>query len=230
MTHTIRHLDLCTQQVNPPPPKVGPGGKKVNIALVRAGKVVVRDPKTVTGIGIHQTACIFGPAADPEKRYRRALNVPSHALAFNDGVFATAFPLPWYMYHGNELNAFTLGLEIEGQLPGKPDDPTTPRREDIESTWGGKPTPFGDLQIETARASLKYLVEQGRALGMPIQYIWAHRQSNGQKPSDPGYQIWKHVVLEYGCTQLGLKTECAKTWRDGKPIPGVWDPSSTAKY
>lgn len=230
MAHTIRHLDLCGDQKNPPPAKTAPNGKKVNICQVRAGRVVVRDPKKVTGIGIHQTACVFGPAADPEKRYRRALNVPCHALAFRDGVFATAFPLNWYVYHGNELNAFTLGLEIEGHYPGKPDDPTTPQREDIQSTWGGKPTPFDDLAIETARAALKHLVEQGRAAGMPIQYVWAHRQANGQKPSDPGYEIWKHVVLEYGCTQLGLKTECARSWKDGKQIPGAWDPSSTAKY
>jgi hypothetical protein len=229
MTQSIRHLDLCGDQKNPPPPKTGPKGK-VNIAQVRAGKVVVRNPATIKGIGIHQTACVFGPMADPEKRYRRALNVPSHALSFRDGVFATAFPLEWYMYHGNELNAFTLGLEIEGHYPGRPDDPSTPSREDIQSTWGGKPTPFDDLAIETARAALKYLVETGRNRNMPIEYVWAHRQSNGQKPSDPGYEIWKHVVLEYGCTQLGLKTEPGRAWRDGKAIPGAWDPKAIGKY
>ena len=230
MLQLIRHLDLCTEQKNPPPAKTAPSGKKVNICQTKLGKVVIRDPKKVIGIGIHQTACVFGPAADPEKRYRRALNVPCHALAFRDGVFATAFPLDWYVYHGNELNAFTLGLEIEGHYPGLPDDPATPRREDIQSTWGGKPTPFDDLAIETARAALKHLVEQGRAAGMPIQYVWAHRQANGQKPSDPGFEIWKHVVMEYGCTQLGLKTECSRAWKDGKQIPHSWDPSATGKY
>ena len=226
----IKHLDLCTEQKNPPPAKTAPNGKKVNICQTKLGKVVIRDPKKVTGIGMHQTACVFGPAADPNKRYRRALNVPCHALAFRDGVFATAFPLEWYVYHGNELNAFSLGLEIEGHYPGCLDDPTTPIREDIRTTWGGKPTPFDDLAIETARAALKYLVEEGRKRGMPIQYVWAHRQSNGQKPSDPGFEIWKHVVLEYGCTQLGLQSEPTRAWRDVKQIPSVWEPGANSKY
>jgi len=226
----VKHLDLCSEQKNPPPPKQSVDGKKVNIALIKSGKVVVRDPKTITGIGIHQTACVFGPSNDIDKRHRRSLGVPCHALAFRDGVFATAFPLEWYMYHGNELNAFTLGLEIEGQYPGRADDPTTPKREDIQSTWGGNPTPFDDLAIETSREALKYLVEEGRRRGMPIEYVWAHRQSNGQKPSDPGHEIWKHVVLDYGVPVLGLRTQVDKTWRDGKPIPGLWDPSAKGKY
>ena len=230
MTNAIKHLDLTSEQVNPPPPKDTVDGKKMNIVKLQGNKVFIRKPQTVTGIGIHQTACTFGPAADPDKRYRRALHVPSHALAFRDGTFATAFPLPWYAYHGNSLNAFTLGLEIEGQNPGIADDPTTPKREDLQSTWGGKPTPFDDLAIETARAALKYLVEEGRKLGMPIEFIWAHRQSNGNKPSDPGFEIWKHVVLEYGVTQLGLKTQCSKIWDDGKMIPPHWDPNGVGKY
>lgn len=227
---TIKHIDLCGLQKNPPLQKVDSAGKKTNIVQLKGGKVVVRDPKTVTGIGIHQTACVFGPENDRQKAYTRSLKVPCHALSFRDGTFVTAFPLSWYVYHGNELNSFSLGLEIEGHYSGKPDDPTTPKREDIDSTWGGNPTPFNSLAIDTARAALKHLVEEGRKLGMPIEFIWAHRQSNGIKPSDPGHEIWKHVVLEYGCTQLGLRTQCEKTWRDGKAIPGVWDPSSTAKY
>lgn len=224
----IKHIELCGEQKNPPPFKVM-GGKNINIVRIERGKTVVRDPKTVTGIGIHQTACVFGPK-DIDRRNRRALNVPCHALAFRDGTYVTAFPLEWFVHHGNELNAFTLGLEIEGHYSGLPDDPSTPVREDIKTTWKGNPTPFDDLAIETARAALKYLVEEGRKRGMPIEWIWAHRQTNGSKPSDPGWEIWKHVVLDYGVPVLGLRTQVDKTWRDGKPIPAQWEPGATGKY
>jgi len=227
----VRHLDLCDEQKNPPPYKVR-DGKKINIAQTARGKVVVRRPSDITGIGIHQTACVFGPAgaSKADQRHRRALNVPCHALAFRDGTFVTAFPLEWYVYHGNELNAFSLGLEIEGHYPGLPDDPRTPAREDIKTTWKGKATPFDDLTVETSREALRYLVEEGRSRGMPIEWIWAHRQTNGSKPSDPGWEIWKHVVLDYGVPTLGLRTQPNQTWRDGKPIPAQWEPGATGRY
>lgn len=225
---TVRHVDLCGEQKNPPPPRVS-GGKSVNLARVDRGRAVERSPKSVIGIGIHQTACVFGPK-DPNKRNRRALAVPCHAMAFRDGTFVTAFPLEWHVHHGNDLNAFTLGLEIEGHYPGLPDDPGTPVREDIRSTWKGNPTPFSDLAVDTARAALRYLVEEGRRRGMPIEWIWAHRQAHGLKASDPGWEIWKRVVLDYGVPVLDLRTQVDRTWRDGRPIPAQWDPVATGKY
>lgn len=224
----ITHLDLRPEQRNPPPPK-RVGGKVIRLAQLARGRVVERDPKSITGIGIHQAACVFGPASRPE-RYRRALVVPSHALAFRDGVFATAWPLPWLVHHGNSLNDFSYGLEIEGHHPGLPDDPETPRREDIESTWKQGPTPFDDLAIETARAALLWIVEEGSKLGSDLRYVWAHRQANGTKRSDPGYPIWKHVVLDYAVAKLGLRTEPGKTWRDGRPVPVEWDPAGVGTY
>ena len=226
---TIKHIDLCAEQKNPPPTKLVQG-KPTNIVKLAAKKVVERDPRIVTGIGIHQTACVFGPSGDIDRRNRRALNVPCHALAFRDGTFVTAFPMNWYVYHGNALNEFTYGLECEGQYPGLPDDPTTPKREDEQTTWGGDPTPLDDLAIETFRAALKHLYEEGLKLGSPLQYVWAHRQANGVKVSDPGYGIWKHVVLDYAVAKLGLKTQPEKFWRDGKPVPPQWDPKGVGKY
>ena len=84
---TIRVLDLRAEQKNPFPPKKGADGKVVNTSKTLKGKTVCRDPKTVTGITIHQTACVFGPANDREKAYRRALGIPAHAVAYRDGVY-----------------------------------------------------------------------------------------------------------------------------------------------
>src|SRR5690606_11252294 len=130
---------------------------------------VVRDPSTVTGICLHQTAVEYGVsaaqlrAAGGDRRLalaRRALNVACHAMAFRDGFFVVSTPLPWYVNHGNGLNATRLGLEIDGRYPGRPDDPrTTPRREDLESTWGGEPSEITPALIAAARSALRWLVE-----------------------------------------------------------------------
>ena len=65
---------------------------------------------------------------------------------------------------------------------------------------------------------------------MPITRVYAHRQSNGQKPSDPGWEIWRDVVLDFGVAVLGLVTDNARTIGDGKPIPAEWDATSRARY
>ena len=226
MTSTPTLLDLRSEQKNPFTPR---GTPPKSPSLVKAGKTVVRAPQTIKGITLHQTACVFGPANDRAKAHRRALNIPAHVTAFRDGVFVAAAPLRWYLYHGNALNEFTLGLECEGHYPGLLDDPTTPKREDEATTWGGNATPLDTLARDTFRAALRWLVEAGRAEGMPIEYIYAHRQSNGQKPSDPGQALWQEVAL-WGVTTLGLKTQPALVLRDGKPIPAQWEPAATAKY
>lgn len=215
------------------PRKVGANGKIVNTSKVVGGRTFVRKPEDVTGIGIHQTACVFGPLDDPQKRHRRALKVPAHVLAFRDGVYAQSAPLLWELYHGNALNPFTLGLELEGQYPGLLDDPSTPVREDEKTFWSGgsgKPTPLDAQALSTFRVALAFLVEEGRRLGCPIKYIWAHRQANGTRTSDPGQEIWQRVVIDFGEKSLGLQARCADTWRDGRPIPKAWDPRGFGEY
>ncbi len=224
-------LDLRSQQSNPFPAKKDSKGNTIATSKVIKGKTFERDPKTIDGIVIHQTACVFGPANDLDRRNRRALGIPAHAVAFRDGTVVLPCPLSWYLYTSNGFNQRTLGLECEGQYPGLLDDPRTPKREDETSIWkGATPTPLDDTAIASFRLALKRLVEEGRDLGMPIKWIWAHRQSNGQKPSDPGQAIWQRIVLEYGVPVLGLTTRPADILGDGKPVPGAWDSSSIAPY
>ena len=194
-------------------------------------RTVIRDPKSITGIGIHQTACVFGPA-DRDKAHRRALNVPAHVTAFRDGVYVQAAPLLWFLYHGNALNPFTLGLECEGQYPGLLDDPTTPKREDERSFWGDEPTPLTPEAVACFRAAFAHLVIEGRRLGCPIAHVWAHRQSNGDKPSDPGQALWCEVA-EHGCREHGLTARYADTFpgrSPGKPIPKAWAAGGIGPY
>lgn len=226
-----RVIDLSTTRKNPP--DVPPGGEPKY--SLKNGKVLVRDPKKITTIGIHQMACVFGPANDREKAFLRALNIPAHACAY-DGVIVTPIPLLWYAYHGNGMNAYSLGLEIEGHYAGKLDDPNTiAKREDLASMSDGKePTPWTDLRRDTACAAVKLLVDGGRALGCPIEFIEAHRQHHAGKPSDPGAMIWKTVVLDYAVPVLGLKVRNDRVTTmskgSGRPIPKDWDPSSPHAY
>jgi hypothetical protein len=195
----------------------------------RVERTVVRDPSAIVGVGFHQTACVFGPS-DPEQRHRRALRIPAHVTAFRDGTYVRAAPLLWFLYHGNALNPFTVGLECEGHYPGRADDLSTPRREDEESTWGDDPTPMTPLALATFRAAAAYLVNEAIELGCPIQYAWAHRQSAADRRSDPGYEIWGQVVEGFVVPLFNLKVEYERTWRDGRPIPKAWSKGAAAPY
>lgn len=219
-------VDLRAEQVKRP-------GKH----RIRNGAVVVRDPAKITSLTVHQTACVFGPANDIAARNRRALNVACHALTFRDGTTVLPNPLLWYVNQGNAFNPFSIGEEFEGHYAGREDDPsTTPRREDIQSTWGGKPMPLTPDVLDGFRLGMVTLVTLARDEGCPIEFVHAHRQSSDDRRSDPGEGIWKGVVL-YLLGQLGLRTEPARVMRssnrsngDGKPIPREWDPSQTARY
>lgn len=228
-----RLVDLRSKQVNPPP-AVGQDGKpKPRYALTK-GKVTERDPKKVTGIVVHQTACVFGVTEAMVKKqggdrdmakYMRFLNIPAHAIASQTGKFVVHAPLTWYAYHGHGFNDHSLGLEMEASLPGLRNG----------KTWNGKPaSPTGPEFIAGCRSALGYLYEEGRRAGMPIEYVWAHRQST-QKPSDPGQELWEEVVINFGIKELGLKPQYDLVLKNrqgvsGKPIPVEWDPHGVGRY
>lgn len=223
-------LDWRAQQLDPFPLKHKSDGSVISTSKIVRGHTFRRDPKTITGITVHQTACVFGPAADPAKKHLRAMQIPAQGVAFRDGFYVITAPLTWHLYHGNNLSTPTLGLEIEGQYFGLPDDPTTLVHEDWQTTWGGKATPLDELTLETACEALRFLVDEGRAEGMPIEFVYGHRQANVHKPSDPGFEIWQHVVLDYAVKVLGLKTQPQRIFGLGRQIPAKWEPGATAKY
>lgn len=184
-------------------------------AKFERGKIVLRDPGEVRGIMFHITACIFGvsptalKAAGGDKRLarnRRALRVPAHATVFRDGDAVVPFALRSYLYHGNAANAFCLGIEIE-------------------SVDGS----ITDAQRLVLAELVPWLIEQARAEGLEIIESWAHRQTNGSKPNDPGPIVWRDIVIP-----LSEKYRLARTiaslprstpsGRDGLPIPKAWDP------
>lgn len=229
-------LDTAAAQPDPPPRLVRDGKPRYH-ATPHAGRVLVRDPAGVDGICVHQTACTFGPAGDIARRHDRAHDVPIHALAFRDGTLALPYPPSWYLFHGNGWNARSLGLEIEGRYAGvEHDDASRPAvradadSNDLRATWRRTDDELDDVTIATARRGIRELVERGRAAGMPIRYVWAHRQSSASRRADPGSAIWRHVVLDYAVAVLGLETQIDVTLGDGARIPREWDPAASAKY
>jgi len=194
---------------------------------------VMRGSGEITGVTLHQMACTYGVSAQQVKaaggnksmaRANRMMNIPAHACAMSTelGVVVHS-PLAAFLHHAHAFNDDTLGLEVEGLYAGV---------KDVRSTmWNADEVAYlSNTAILSARAALKYLVEEGRDLGMPIQWLYAHRQTYGDKTGDPGSEIWQYVGLDYGVKVLGLKVRNDHTRRDGNPIPKDWDPDATAPY
>jgi hypothetical protein len=185
----------------------------------RRGAVVMRDPKTVTAIAVHQMAVPFAVASyqlaassgdEALARHRRFLGVNAHVSAGRHGRFVVAHDLLVYVNHGHQLNAFTVGLEHEGlyDVDGKPIGPTASLN-------------IGEI-IEAGRAAMTWIVEQ-----LPsITHVYAHRQAmrspKGAKTADPGARIFREVAVEHGVRKLGLKIEPDRTWGTGKALPRNW--------
>jgi hypothetical protein len=216
MIEPVKVVDLISKQTNPP-------ASRDKWKIGADGKVVVRDPKTVSGIMLHQTGVWYGvsaaqvSAAGGDRHaalHNRGLNIACHAVAFDGrdaglecGHGVATAPLAWYCYQANTANSESLGLEIEGVYPGL----VTP----------GCVMPSQRV-INAARDAVRYMVEQGRREGMPIRYVWAHRQSSAMRRGDPGEALWKAVALDFAVPVMGLQTQNTRTWGDGMPIPAAW--------
>ncbi|WP_428261086.1 peptidoglycan recognition protein family protein [Haliangium sp.] len=215
-------VDLTSRQSNPPEVQ----GKH----RISGGKVVERSPEIVQGIIVHQTAVWFG-VSERQRRlagsvedglHHRALNVGAHMTAFDGrganvhcGHVCYTNPLSWYVYHANGANRVSVGIEIEGDYPG---------------LVGNSAPLASEALIAAARQGLAFMVTEGRRLGMPMRYVWAHRQSSPTRRNDPGEELWRRVVLEYAVPVLGLETQPRRVWGQGRPIPRQWDPDGEGDY
>lgn len=177
--------------------------------------VVMRDPRDVTALTIHITGCRFGAGraaikkhgSAPDAIHDRARGIPAHATLFRDAVAVVPFDLRALLWHGNGFNPSSLGLEIECL---------------------GDRDPMPREQIDAAIETIGWLVEQAAIEGMRIVDVYAHRQSNGAKPGDPGPGAWREIVrpaaARYG---LAMHPDVAlpastRGGADGLPIPPSW--------
>lgn len=228
---TTSVYDFTGIQTNPPACSavaVDPHNRKH--LLTKAGVVLVRKPREINTIVLHQTACVFGPRANKDARYKRALNVAAHLVTYDDGAIVFANPTLWYVYHGNASNKYSLGQEIEGHFPGLMDDSATPRREDEATISNGVATPLTVEGLEAAREGMRMLKKRAESEGCLIEFVEAHRQFSDSRRADPGQEIWRKVVMEFAVPVLGLKVRNDHVLDGGYPIPKQWDPASSAPY
>lgn len=210
----LQVIDLTGEQPNPPPGSLTEHYKMVRGKTAALDRVFARPVNTVDGVVIHQTATPFGVTKEAVKsaggdealaKHRRALGVAAHMTAFTTGYAVLAQPLPWYVYHANALNSRSVGIEIEGLFP----------------LAVGK-TELMTPQLErAAKDGLEYLVRKGREIGMPLKWIWAHRQSSLTRDADPGEEIWRKIVLGFAVSKLGLVPQ-SDFVSGGRTIPPEW--------
>jgi hypothetical protein len=129
-------------------------------------------------------------------------------------VYALAYPILAYVYHGNAGSGRSIGIESEGVFNGAPGGPK------------GEPS---DLLIETTRAACTFAVAQAAQEGALIRYYAAHRQHAASRRGDPGWRLWQAVYIDHCERKLGLRLS-EETTRDGRPIPASWDARQAAAY
>jgi hypothetical protein len=179
----------------------------------------------IKGITLHQTACVF---SGPE--HKGVINVPAHAMTFQDGKVALLNPPTSLMYHGNGLNDTDIGIEISCHACGIENVFTRTYKGPGENTFwrcskapDRQPSEATEIQLEATKRLVKYYIELVEHHKGNIQFIHAHRQSTG-KPADPGSKIWKAVGV-WAQKTFDLKTGPMDNWctGSGSPIPTAWD-------
>lgn len=168
----------------------------------------------VTGITLHQTACVLGERPD------RWLGIGAHLGVTRGGRAMWLHDLEVAVVHGNGLNADTVGIELDGTYAGVEGDPATFWRAPGSTAQPQAPTV--EL-VETALAVCRWIAATVARHGGRVRHVWAHRQASAQRRSDPGGALWQAVAVPLAA-ELGLEDVGDQTRGDGAPIPEAWDP------
>lgn len=170
----------------------------------------------VTGICLHQTACVLG------ERVERWETVGCHVGITRSGKVIWLHDFDRMVVHGNGWNRRTVGIEIDGLyagVDGDPstvwDDPSTPRREQ-----GMELTPEA---VAAAQDAIRWICTEVADRAGNVRALVAHRQSSKDRRNDPGSAIWQAVALpmhaELGLGDGGIGFAIGT----GRPIPEEWD-------
>lgn len=181
----------------------------------------VRPWPQISGITLHQTACLIGAPA------MRWAGVHAHLGVPRDGSIVHIYDFTDRVNHGHNFNAGDVGIEIDGYYAGVEGD--------LRTFWRPKEDP-GRMPLELtpetilgARRAVEFVVEQVAAHGGAVRWIHAHRQSSAMRQSDPGSAIWKAVGIwaqtELGLSDAGDTFGPGGTIGDGLAIPEAWDPA-----
>ncbi len=205
---------LLTVPAMPPDP---PGLVDMRLESDRDDDRGPRSWKRVTGICIHQTACVF---AETRERLR---SVGAHIVVGRGGGKFWLHDFNRIVIHGHGFNEQCVGIEFNGTYAGIAGDERTlwkpatePNRREMV------PTP---AMITAGHDVIRWIVARVAASGGNIRALVAHRQSSGTRQSAPGSAIWKSIVLPMQ-QELGLK-DGGPTFKIGKgmTIPEAWNPA-----
>lgn len=129
----------------------------------------------------------------------RWLGVPCHAAVANDSTAVLCHDLRAYLWAAHAANRYSVSLEIAGNQTITPE------------------------QVRTARALVRYMVEELRANRSPDEagnvrplYIIPHRFAHRSRVNDCAEPIWQQVG-EWAMLELGL--ELGEVVGSGKPLP-----------
>lgn len=176
-----------------------------------------RSWKQITGVTLHQTACVLG---EKPQRWR---TVAAHLGVTRAGQVTWMHDFEKVVWHGNGFNASTVGIEMDGIYAGVEGDDETFWRPSEEPNR--KPqVPTKEL-IEAARATVRWICQEVERHGGRVEKLFAHRQASRQRLSDPGSALWQGVALPL---QSELKLSDGGpgfTLGNGRPIPERWDSS-----
>ncbi len=170
----------------------------------------------VTGITLHQTACVLG------ERPQRWANVGAHVGITRGGQRLWLHDFDVQVVHGNLWNEQCVGIEMDGLYAGVEgdastvwDDPSTKQRE-----VGMTPTP--EL-IACALDTVRWICRRVAEHGGHVRALVAHRQSSRSRRNDPGSALWQAVALPLHA-ELGLSDGGVGFTLGGYAIPEAWDP------
>ena len=170
----------------------------------------------VTAIVLHQTASQLG------EKPQRWHSIPIHFGITRSGKTIQLYDLTEVCNHAGNFNRWTVGIEIDGWYAGIEGKP--------ETLWQpGSPAPtrtpmsLPAAQAEAAKACVKRIIDTVAANGGQITHIHPHRQSSGDRRSDPGSLIWK-TVGHWAQNQFNL-SDGGKDYKidTGRTIPEAWD-------
>lgn len=183
----------------------------------RDWKVFDRAWEKVTGACLHQTAGLLG---DKEERWD---SVGAHIGIARSGMIIWLHAFNRVVQAANGFNVRTVSIEVDGLFAGVKGDPSTvwdnPRTAHREVAMS--PTP---AQIVSLGHVLRWISAEVAFHGGKLEFCLAHRQSSGDRPADPGAEVWSAalpIMKELGLSDGGREFKID----DGKPIPVEWDAS-----
>lgn len=184
-------------------------------------KTRARTIASVTGITLHQTACVMG------ERPARYDGGGAHVFVTRAGKVIWLHDWDRRVIAANGLNDSTVSIEFDGLLFGIEGD--------IKTVWDNPATsarengmPLTQEQVEAGLDCIRWIVADVARRGGKVTAIRAHREASASRRSDPGQAVWRDVAL-MACAELGL-TAGGGTLGNGLPIPEVWGGAAGARY